>query len=93
MTLPCRSCSIEAAVDQTAMGLSVNVTLSDTSVVHSIALAPAGTLTLTRDLGQRERGGAAAQTHSAASRADGKRASSQSSCHPCPKVRRPVWVR
>ena len=73
--------------------LSVNVTLNDTSVVHSVLWLLLGPLTLTRDLGQRS--GVALQHRPVVllRELSGKRASSQSSCHPCPEVSRPVWVR
>ena len=66
--------------------LSVNVTLNDTSVIHSVLWLLLGPLTLIRDLGQRS--GVALQHRPVVllRELSGKRASSQSSCHPCPGV-------
>ena len=63
--------------------LSVNVTLNDTSVVHSVLWLLLGSSTLTRDLGQRS--GVALQHRPVVliRELSGKRAASQCSCHPC----------
>ena len=63
--------------------LSVNVTLNDTSVVHSVLWLLLGPSTLTRDLGQRS--GVALQHRPIVliRELSGKRAAFQCSCHPC----------
>ena len=70
-----------------------DLTLNDTSVVHSVLWLLLGPRALTRDLGPRS--GAALQHRPVVliPGLSGKRASFWRTCHPCPGVSRPVWGR
>ena len=70
-----------------------DLTLNDTSVVHSVLWLVLGPRALTRDLGPRS--GVALQHRPVVLMPglSGKRASFWHICHPCPGVSRPVWGR